>query len=168
MATRAWSDAGEVWKSYKSDETSQLLRNILVERYLPLVRENAERMCAKLSEDLDFNDLISAGLFSLTDAIDAFDPDRGVKFETFCVPRIREAMLDELRTMDWVPRLARSKACKLELARQEAATQLDRAPSDREMAQSLRIALPEYEKLACDAAALEFVNLNAKWYKLDS
>lgn len=63
-------------------------------------------------EGVDLNDLMSAGVFGLMDAIEAFDMDRGVKFETYCVPRIRGAMLDELRTMDWVPRLVRSKASK--------------------------------------------------------
>ncbi len=68
---------------------------------------------ARLPEGVELDDLISAGIFGLMDAIDAFDMERGVKFETYCVPRIRGAMLDELRTMDWVPRLVRSKASKL-------------------------------------------------------
>jgi RNA polymerase sigma factor (sigma-70 family) len=67
-----------------------------------------------LPEGVELDDLISAGVFGLMDAIDAFDLSRGVKFETYCVPRIRGAMLDELRTMDWVPRLVRSKASKLQ------------------------------------------------------
>jgi RNA polymerase sigma factor for flagellar operon FliA len=78
---------------------------------------------AKLPDGVDLNDLISAGVFGLMDAIEAFDMDRGVKFETYCVPRIRGAMLDELRTMDWVPRLVRSKASKLEAARKEIEAQ---------------------------------------------
>ena len=105
MATRVTEDVAEIWKSYKQDQSNQELRNILIERYLPLVRYNAERVWAKLPEGVDLNDLISAGVFGLMDAIDAFDLSRGVKFETYCVPRIRGAMLDELRTMDWVPRL---------------------------------------------------------------
>ena len=93
------------------------LRNQLVEHYLPLVKYNAERIWARLPDGVDLDDLISAGVFGLMDAIDAFDLERGVKFETYCVPRIRGAMLDELRTMDWVPRLVRSKHTKLEEAR---------------------------------------------------
>ena len=95
-----------------------------MEKYLPLVRYNAERVWAKLPEGVDLNDLISAGVFGLMDAIEAFDLLRGVKFETYCVPRIRGAMLDELRTMDWVPRLVRSKASKLEAARKEVEAEL--------------------------------------------
>src|SRR6187551_1751062 len=106
------SEIDEVWKRYKADQTSQELRNRLVENYLPLVKYNGERIWARLPEGVELDDLISAGIFGLMDAITAFDMDRGVKFETYCVPRIRGAMLDELRTMDWVPRLVRSKASK--------------------------------------------------------
>jgi len=81
--------------------------------------------------------LISAGVFGLMDAIDAFDLERGVKFETYCVPRIRGAMLDELRTMDWVPRLVRSKHSKLEEVRKAAEAELGRPPRPDEMATRL-------------------------------
>ena len=112
MATTVASsiDILDVWTKYKADQTNIDLRNILIERYMPLVRFNGERLRAKLPEGVELDDLISAGIFGLMDAIDAFDMERGVKFETYCVPRIRGAMLDELRTMDWVPRLVRSKA----------------------------------------------------------
>ena len=104
----------EIWKSYKADPTNKEYRNLLVEQYLPLVKYNGERIWARLPDGVELDDLISAGVFGLMDAIDAFDMTRGVKFETYCVPRIRGAMLDELRTMDWVPRLVRSKHSKLE------------------------------------------------------
>ncbi len=168
MATRVTEDIAEIWKSYKQDQSNQELRNILIERYLPLVRYNAERVWAKLPEGVDLNDLISAGVFGLMDAIDAFDLGRGVKFETYCVPRIRGAMLDELRTMDWVPRLVRSKASKLESARKEAEAEFGRPPSDTEMAGRLHIPLPEYEKLKSEASAVNLVSLNKKWYETDS
>ncbi|MCA8987425.1 MAG: sigma-70 family RNA polymerase sigma factor, partial [Planctomycetaceae bacterium] len=127
----------EIWEEYKKDQTNQRLRNRLIERYLPLVRYNAERVWAKLPEGVDMNDLMSAGVFGLMDAIDAFDMTRGVKFETYCVPRIRGAMLDELRTMDWVPRLVRSKASKLEAARKAIEAEVGRPPTDRELAAKL-------------------------------
>jgi RNA polymerase sigma factor for flagellar operon FliA len=168
MTTRVTEDIAEIWKSYKQDQSNQELRNILIERYLPLVRYNAERVWAKLPEGVDLNDLISAGVFGLMDAIDAFDLGRGVKFETYCVPRIRGAMLDELRTMDWVPRLVRSKASKLESARKEAEAEFGRPPSDTEMAHRLHIPLPEYEKLKSEASAVNLVSLNKKWYETDS
>jgi RNA polymerase sigma factor for flagellar operon FliA len=168
MATRVTEDIAELWKTYKTDQSNQELRNILIERFLPLVRYNAERVWAKLPEGVDLNDLISAGVFGLMDAIDAFDLGRGVKFETYCVPRIRGAMLDELRTMDWVPRLVRSKASKLESARKEAEAEYGRPPSDTEMATRLHLPLPEYEKLKCEASAVNLVSLNKKWYETDS
>ncbi len=114
MATTvAPEDVEQLWIEFKKDPDSQEMRNRLVEIYLPLVKYNGERIWSRLPEGVELDDLISAGVFGLMDAIDAFDLSRGVKFETYCVPRIRGAMLDELRTMDWVPRLVRSKASKL-------------------------------------------------------
>ena len=91
-STKAAVDIQQVWLDYRKDPTSQELRNRLIEQYFPLVRFNAERVWAKLPDGVDLNDLISAGVFGLMDAIEAFDMERGVKFETYCVPRIRGAM----------------------------------------------------------------------------
>ena len=168
MTTRVTEDVAEIWKSYKQDQSNQELRNILIERYLPLVRYNAERVWAKLPEGVDLNDLISAGVFGLMDAIDAFDLGRGVKFETYCVPRIRGAMLDELRTMDWVPRLVRSKASKLEEARKTLEASLGRPPRPDELAERLGISLQELELMVGEATAVSLVSLNKKWYETDS
>jgi RNA polymerase sigma factor FliA len=100
------------WREFKA-APSEDLRNRIIEHYLYLVRYNAERIGTKLPDEVDVDDLMSAGIFGLVDAIDAFELERNVKFETYCAPRIRGAILDELRTMDWVPRLVRSKASKL-------------------------------------------------------
>src|ERR1700757_5455479 len=113
MTVEKQVEIDEVWKLYKADPTNKEYRNHLVERYLPLVKYNAERIWARLPDGVELDDLISAGVFGLMDAIDAFDLTRGVKFETYRVPRIRGAMLDELRTMDWVPRLVRFKGSNL-------------------------------------------------------
>src|ERR1051325_1569254 len=99
MVTHVDLDAPKPWRDYRAEPTIEM-RNQLVELYLPLVKYNAERIWSRLPDGVDLDDLISAGVFGLMDAIDAYDPDRGVKFETYCVPRIRGAMLDELRTMD--------------------------------------------------------------------
>src|ERR1700675_2750742 len=170
MATTSLApeDVAQIWQAFKADPTNQEMRNRLVELYLPLVKYNGERIWARLPDGVELDDLISAGVFGLMDAIDAFDLGRGVKFETYCVPRIRGAMLDELRTMDWVPRLVRSKASKLESARKEAEAEFGRPPSDTEMATRLRIPLPEYEKLKSEASAVNLVSLNKKWYETDS
>jgi len=90
-----------------------------MERFLPLVRHSAERIYARLPDEVDIQDLMSAGLFGLMDAIDAYDLDRGVKFEAYCAPRIRGAILDELRSMAWVPRLARHRTSRVEAGRKK-------------------------------------------------
>lgn len=168
MATQISAAIAQVWQNYKQDQRNQSLRNRLIERYLPLVKYNAERVWAKLPEGVDLNDLISAGVFGLMDAIEAFDLSRGVKFETYCVPRIRGAMLDELRTMDWVPRLVRSKASKLEAARKKAEAEAGRPPTDAEIACKMELPIKEFEKLKSEASAVNLVSLNKKWYETDS
>ncbi len=169
MATTvAPEDVEQLWVEFKKDLSNQELRNRLVEIYLPLVKYNAERIWARLPEGVELDDLISAGVFGLMDAIDAFDLSRGVKFETYCVPRIRGAMLDELRTMDWVPRLVRSKASRLNEAIKTLETRLGRQPSDIELAGELNITVPELEKMILDANAVNLISLNKKWYETDS
>ena len=139
-----------------------------MERYFPLVKYNAERIWQRLPDGVELDDLISAGVFGLMDAIDAFDMERGVKFETYCVPRIRGAMLDELRTMDWVPRLVRSKASKLANATKRLETKMGRAPTVVELAEELELSVKETEKMMSDANAVGLISLNKKWYETDS
>lgn len=166
--TLAAEDIEQLWKSFKADMTSEPLRNRLVENYLPLVKYNGERIWQRLPDGVELDDLISAGVFGLMDAIDAFDLSRGVKFETYCVPRIRGAMLDELRTMDWVPRLVRSKASKLNEAIKTLEARLGRHPNENELAEQMELSLPELEKLITDANAVNLISLNKKWYETDS
>ena len=169
MATTvAPEDVEQLWIEYKRNPSNQELRNRLVEIYLPLVKYNGERIWARLPEGVELDDLISAGVFGLMDAIDAFDLSRGVKFETYCVPRIRGAMLDELRTMDWVPRLVRSKASRLNEAMKTLEARLGRQPSENELAHELGISVPELEKMMLDANAVNLISLNKKWYETDS
>ncbi len=161
------TDIAQVWAAYR--ETKDLnLRNRLVERYLPLVKYNAERIWARLPDGVELDDLISAGVFGLMDAIEAFDLSRGVKFETYCVPRIRGAMLDELRTMDWVPRLVRSKASKMEEARKSLEAELGRPPRHEELAAKLGVSEEELQELIGESTAVGLVSLNKKWYETDS
>ena len=161
-------DIDDVWKHYKIDPTNKEYRNLLVEHYLPLVKYNGERIWARLPEGVELDDLISAGVFGLMDAIDAFDMTRGVKFETYCVPRIRGAMLDELRTMDWVPRLVRSKASKLNEATKILEARLGRHPSEAELATQLEMSVADLEKMLVEASAVNLISLNKKWYETDS
>jgi RNA polymerase sigma factor FliA len=168
IAVAAQEDIEQLWIEYKKDLTNQELRNRLVEIYLPLVKYNGERIWARLPEGVELDDLISAGVFGLMDAIDLFDLSRGVKFETYCVPRIRGAMLDELRTMDWVPRLVRSKASKLNESVKTLEARLGRQPTEVELAQEMSLSVPELEKMMLDANAVNLISLNKKWYETDS
>ena len=160
-------DIKEVWIEYKKNKTEQL-RNTLMENYLHLVRYNAERIHVKLPDEVELDDLMSAGIFGLMDAINAFDLERGVKFETYCAPRIRGAILDELRSMDWVPRLVRSRAHKLDGATKQLEVELGRAPTQEEVAKRLKVPMAEFEKMAKDASAVGLVSLSRKWFETDS
>ena len=171
MATTVVSrdqEIAQLWQTFKADMSDRQLRNRLVENYLPLVKYNGERIWARLPEGVELDDLISAGVFGLMDAIDAFDLARGVKFETYCVPRIRGAMLDELRSMDWVPRLVRSKASKLNEALKTMEAKLGRHPSEIELSDHMGLTVPELEKMIVDANAVGLISLNKKWYETDS
>src|SRR6201993_2247746 len=146
MVMHVDADVQQLWRDYRAEPTVEL-RNQLVELYLPLVKYNAERIWARLPDGVELDDLVSAGVFGLMDAIDAFDMTRGVKFETYCVPRIRGAMLDELRTMDWVPRLVRSKASKLNEATKQLKARLGRHPTEGELATHMQLSVDDLEKM---------------------
>ncbi|TWT43162.1 FliA/WhiG family RNA polymerase sigma factor [Botrimarina hoheduenensis] len=162
------AEIAEVWRQYKLDPTDKALRNRLVEQYLPLVKYNGERIWSRLPDGVELDDLISAGVFGLMDAINAFDMERGVKFETYCVPRIRGAMLDELRSMDWVPRLVRSKASKLNEAIKQLETKNGRTPTEIELSEHMEISVQELEKMMQEANAVGLISLDKKWYETDS
>src|SRR3954464_10531069 len=161
-------EIAEIWKEFKADTTNKSLRNRLIEQYLPLVKYNGERIWSRLPDGVELDDLVSAGVFGLMDAINAFDLTRGVKFETYCVPRIRGAMLDELRTMDWVPRLVRSKASKLNEAIKTLEAKLGRPPNADEMSAHMALSLADLEKMITDANAVNFISLSKKSYETDS
>src|SRR5271170_1451331 len=160
-------DIKEVWIEFKKSK-SDSLRNILMEHYLHLVRYNAERIHVKLPDEVELDDLMSAGIFGLMDAINAFDLDRGVKFETYCAPRIRGAILDELRSMDWVPRLVRSRSHKMDGATKQLEVELGRTPTNEELAKRLKVPMSEFEKMSKDASAVGLVSLSRKWFETDS
>src|SRR5262249_24433202 len=167
MVTQTETDVQQLWHSYHADRTVEA-RNRLVERYLPLVRYNAERIWSRLPEGVELDDLISAGIFGLMDAIEAFDTTRGVKFETYCVPRLGEPTREDVGRMDGAPRPVRSKASKLEDARKTLEAQLGRPPRTDELAERLGMSIEELEALIGEATAVSLVSLNKKWYETDS
>lgn len=156
-----------IWIEFKKNG-GEKRRNFLIEQYLHLVKYNAERIYAKLPGEVELDDLISAGIFGLIDAIEAFDLTRGVKFETYCAPRVRGAILDELRSMDWVPRLVRSRAHKLNDVCKIIEAEKGRAGSDEEIAEHMGISNEEFTKIKRDATAVSLVSLSRKWFETDS
>lgn len=155
----------DLWLRYKA-KGDEAARNLLLEHYLPIVRYAATRLGAKLPEEVDVDDLVSAGIFGLMDALKAYDLSREVRFEIYCAPRIRGAILDELRSMDWVPLLVRSRQHKLHEARQEITLKLGRPATDKELAQEFRISMKELKKLKRDAEAVGLISLNQKWFEV--
>ena len=168
VTTTALTEIEQVWVRFKDDKSNIDLRNRLIEQYMPLVRNRGERIWSRLPEGIELDDLISAGTFGLMDAINAFDLERGVRFETFCIPRIQGAMLDELRSMDWVPRLVRSKASKINEAYKILECKLARKPSDEEMAEHLQVSVPEFEKMLTETHGVNLTSLDKKWFETDS
>ena len=160
-------DIEQIWQRYRKTKDSHY-RNLIMEHYRHLVKYTAERVHSKLPEKVELDDLISAGTFGLMDAIDAFDPGRGVKFETYCSPRIRGSILDELRSMDWVPRLVRARASQLTKATQSLKTHLGRKPTEKETAEELEIDMEEFNRLMRDATAVGLVSLEGKYSEGDS
>jgi len=173
-APRVPTTQDAMWTAYQSarergdSARMQDLRNRLIERHYEVVRFTAERMHTRLPSEVDVNDLMSAGLFGLMDAIDAFDPARGVKFETYCAPRIRGAIFDELRAMDWVPRLVRSRTAKLEKLRKEFELAHGRRPTDDELSAQMNLPAAEFEKLQKDSRPVGVVSLDRKAFESDS
>jgi RNA polymerase sigma factor for flagellar operon FliA len=156
----------EVWREYRKTR-SQAIRNFLMEKYLPLVRYAAERIATRLPDEVDIQDLMSAGLFGLMDAIDAFDLARGVKFETYCAPRIRGAILDELRAMDWVPRLVRHRTARMDAARQRFQMETGREPTEEELSRHLQLHGEEFDKFRRDSAAVSTFSLTRRCFQSD-
>lgn len=160
-----WSLYRKEYKSVGRDGSAQLaeLRNVLMERHLPLVRYHAERLQQTLPKSIELDDLISAGQFGLMDAIRGFDPDRGYKFKTYCSTRIRGAILDQLRSQDWVPRLVRIKATKIERTYQKLVGEFGREPTHSELARHLELDHGELVREMDAAKAKSMYSLSEKW-----
>lgn len=150
----------EVWRKYRR-ENCQDCRRQLVDLHARIVKYVAGRMAIGLPHYVEFNDLISAGLLGLLQAVDNFDPERGIKFETYAIPRIRGAILDELRSQDWFPRSLRRKAKMLEEAYGTLEVQLGRPATDAEVAKRLSIDISELDGIMGEVAVATIVSLDA-------
>jgi RNA polymerase sigma factor for flagellar operon FliA len=156
-------EAAGMQKRGETSEQLERLRNTLIERHVPLVRYIAERLLQTLPKSIELDDLVSAGLFGLMDAIRGFDHDRGIKFKTYCSTRIRGSILDQLRSQDWVPRLVRLKATKIEKALQRLTGQYGREPTHHELARQLKMENTELVKEIEEARAKTMFSLSEKW-----
>jgi RNA polymerase sigma factor for flagellar operon FliA len=149
----------KLWITYKqSGERPD--RDRLILHYAPLVKYVAGRVRSGLPSNVDSSDLVSYGMFGLIDAIDKFELDRKIKFETYAINRIRGAIIDELRSLDWVPRSVRSKARDLERAHSELEVELKRAPSETELAERMGITKAELAKLMSQVSFTNVVALD--------
>src|SRR5205823_10992760 len=153
--TRAEID--RVWHEYK-DGGSQGARDQLIVHYSPLVKYVDSRVATGLPASVEQGDLVSYGIFGLIDALEKFDPAREIKFETYAIPRIRGAIIDELRSLDWVPRSVRFKAREVEKANTELEAKLKRAPTDPEIAEHLGIKIGELHDIVTQ---ISFVTVSA-------
>jgi RNA polymerase sigma factor for flagellar operon FliA len=131
-----------LWAEFKGTASPQA-RERLILHYAPLVKYVASRVATGLPASVEQADLVSYGMFGLIDALEKFEPARGNKFETYAIPRIKGAIIDELRAMDWVPRSVRFKARQIEKAYSDLESILKRAPSEKEVAARLGVTLKE-------------------------
>jgi RNA polymerase sigma factor FliA len=130
------------WERYRDTGDTEV-REQLILHYAPLVKYVAGRVAVGMPPNVEHSDLVSYGIFGLMDAIEKFDLDKGFKFETYAITRIKGAIIDELRSVDWVPRSVRAKARKVEAAVARLETELHRSPTDAELADELGMSLDE-------------------------
>jgi RNA polymerase sigma factor for flagellar operon FliA len=152
----------ELWRRYKAEDDERA-RERLVVAYSPLVKYVAGRMASGLPSHVEESDLISYGLLGLIGSIERFEPEREIKFETYAVSRIKGAIIDELRSLDWVPRSVRSKARDVERVHQKLENTLQRAPTEEEMAEELGMELEEFRDVLLDIANSSVLALDDLW-----
>jgi RNA polymerase sigma factor for flagellar operon FliA len=148
-----------LWSDYKRDSAPEA-RERLILHYSPLVKFVAGRVAAGLPQNIEQSDLVSYGIFGLIDAIDKFDPGRGFKFETYAISRIKGAIIDELRSIDWVPRSVRAKARAIERAYSKLENELKRTPEDGEVAGELGMSQPELDQVLSQISFVGIVALD--------
>jgi RNA polymerase sigma factor for flagellar operon FliA len=156
-----------LWKSYaaaRSDgadcPAARELRRQLIEAYVPLTRYVVDRMNLNPGSGLGYEDLLSQAVVGLIDAVDRFDPERGIKFETYAYHRIRGAVMDLLRELDWLPRSVRQRESEVASAYARLQTELGRPPSDQELAAALQLTLDELDRIAQQVALQSIQSLD--------
>jgi RNA polymerase sigma factor FliA len=151
-----------LWQEFRKSR-DKAIRDRLILTYAPLVKYVAGRLGSGLPAHIDEGDLVSYGLLGLIGAIERYDPDRDVKFETYAITRIKGAIIDELRAMDWVPRSVRARARHIERAIAELEAKLHRAPTDEEIAGKLGIETEELEESLTEISRSSIAALDELW-----
>jgi RNA polymerase sigma factor for flagellar operon FliA len=156
-------EAQALWRSYRTRPDDKALRDRLILTYAPLVKYVAGRLGSGLPAHVDEEDLVSYGLLGLIGAIERYDPDRDVKFETYAITRIKGAIIDELRSLDWVPRSVRARAREIERAIAALEAKLHRPPTDEEIAGQVGITVDELENSLTDISRSSIAALDELW-----
>ena len=153
-------EISKAWHAYKR-AGQRRARDELILHYAPLVQVVAGRIAASVPNHVDRADLVSYGVFGLIDAIDKFDPERGHRFETYAIARIRGHIVDELRSYDWVPRSVRAKARAIDEAGRALEAKLHRPPTEQELAEALDMSEPELQRALCQVSLVNMVTFDA-------
>ncbi len=156
----------ELWTLFKENRDPEI-RDMFVKQYAPLVKYVAGKVAMGMPHNVEFDDLVGFGVFGLFDAIKKFDPDKHVKFKTYAVTRIRGAIFDELRSIDWVPRSVRQKTREIEDTIHRLESSLGRAASDLEIANEMRMTTKEFQKTMMKISGTSILSLNDVWYTGD-
>ena len=156
-------DENSLWKEYRENKNLEI-RAYFIEKYAPLVKYAAGKVSVGMPHNVEFDDLVSYGTFGLLDAIEKFDPGKEVKFKTYALTRVRGAIFDELRNIDWIPRSIRQKAKQIERAIIELEGKLGRTVDDKEIAQELDIGVDEFHNLISRISGTSLISLNDVWY----
>jgi len=156
-------DENKLWERFiKSKEIET--RDYFVIKYAPLVKYVAGKVSMGMPQNIEFDDLVSYGVFGLIDAINKYDPARGIKFKTYAMTRIRGAIFDELRSIDWIPRSIRQKAKQVEQAVSELENKLGRTVEDEEIAKEMGIPIQEFHSMLNKLSGTSMMSLNDIWY----
>jgi len=162
MKSDSRTDVSALWARYK-DQGDAAARDDLILNFSPLVKYVAGRLASSLPQTVDTADLISYGIFGLIDAIEKYEPERAIKFETYAIARIKGAIIDELRAMDWVPRSVRSRAREIENAYVALENELKRVPSDQEVADRINVSLKDFQDILTKLSYTSVVSFEEIW-----
>lgn len=156
----------ELWVEYKKKKDPRV-RDAFVKQYAPLVKYVAGKVAVGMPHNIEFDDLVGFGVFGLFDAIEKYDPDKHVKFKTYAVTRIRGAIFDELRSIDWVPRSVRQKTKEIDETVNRLEASLGRAASDQEIASEMNMSMADFQKTMLKISGTSVLSLNDIWYTGD-